>query len=507
MNFLQFLAHSFALLSIGRIVSASTPHIEVRGNAFFNSESNERFYLRGVDYQPGGSSSTTDPLAVTENCKRDIPYLKDLNVNTIRVYQVDNTANHDECMKELEDAGIYVLLDLATSKNSISRLDAASSYNAIYLQGIFASIDAFKDYNNVLGFFAGNEVANEPKNAATTTWVKAALRDAKKYIKNNSKRQIPVGYSAADVAEIRVQCADFFACGDDDEARADFYGMNMYEWCGSGSSFSLSGYDQRMKDFANYSIPLFLSEYGCNTVSIESDGTPDRPFNEVDALFSDKMASVFSGGLVYEYTEEGSNYGLVTLNGNSVKTSKNYEALKEKYSKAAKFAGDGGYNKNPKPLSCPPNDENWSSFPLPDTPSQAEQFIQHGAGQPLGLNAPSNQEGSTNATALVSAGPHSSSTSVDVKAIPHTQAIQSTTSSSGSASSTGSNVISSGSVSGSGAAMSANGSTSGFNTSTVSGPAKSGSHSGSESSSAPSRQMAGVSIAALLIGAMTFVIL
>ncbi|EPX73343.1 cell wall protein Gas5 [Schizosaccharomyces octosporus yFS286] len=500
MNFFQFLAHSLTLLAIGRVVSASTPHLEIRGNAFFNSETNERFYIRGVDYQPGGSSSTTDPLAVVENCKRDIPYLKDLNINTIRVYQIDNIANHDECMKELEDAGIYVLLDLATSKNSISRLDAAASYNAIYLQGIFASVDAFKDYDNVLGFFAGNEVANEPKNAATTTWVKAALRDTKKYLKNNSKRQIPVGYSAADVAEIRLQCADFFACGDDAEARADFYGMNMYEWCGSGSSFTTSGYDQRMKEFANYSIPLFLSEYGCNTVSKESDGTPDRPFDEVDAIFSDKMSSVFSGGLVYEYSEEGSNYGLVTINGDSVKTSKNYDTLKQKYGNAAKFSGDNGYNKNPQTLKCPPNDKDWKSFPLPPTPREAEQFIQHGAGQPLGLNAPSNQASGSNGTALVSAGPHSSSTSVDVDAVAMTQSPDSSSSTSGS--STASGLTSSAPVAGS----NSNTTSSGFNTSTVSAAAKSGSHNGSPSS-APNVQMAGFSIAAVLLGAIAFIIL
>ena len=43
--------------------NSSTPSIEIKGNAFFNSESGERFYIRGVDYQPGGSSNLTDPLA------------------------------------------------------------------------------------------------------------------------------------------------------------------------------------------------------------------------------------------------------------------------------------------------------------------------------------------------------------------------------------------------------------------------------------------------------------
>jgi Glucanosyltransferase len=48
-----------------------------------------------------------------------------------------------------------------TPNDSIDRFDPASSYNAIYLQHVFATIDAFKSYTNVLGFFSGNEVIND----------------------------------------------------------------------------------------------------------------------------------------------------------------------------------------------------------------------------------------------------------------------------------------------------------------------------------------------------------
>ena len=58
-----------------------------------------------VDYQPGGSSQATDPLADYATCSRDIPIFKELGLNTIRVYTVDNSANHDQCMAALADAG------------------------------------------------------------------------------------------------------------------------------------------------------------------------------------------------------------------------------------------------------------------------------------------------------------------------------------------------------------------------------------------------------------------
>jgi hypothetical protein len=48
-----------------------------------------------------------------------------------------------------------------TPTDSLNRDDPADSYNAVYLQHVFATIDAFKSYNNLLGFFSGNEVIND----------------------------------------------------------------------------------------------------------------------------------------------------------------------------------------------------------------------------------------------------------------------------------------------------------------------------------------------------------
>lgn len=40
--------------------------------------------------------------------------MSDLGANTIRVYHVNATGDHDGCMKAFDDAGIYVLADLDT---------------------------------------------------------------------------------------------------------------------------------------------------------------------------------------------------------------------------------------------------------------------------------------------------------------------------------------------------------------------------------------------------------
>jgi len=58
----------------------------------------------------GEPSSFIDPLSSPQNCTRDIPHLSDLGVNTIRVYSVDSSLDHDSCMKALSAANIYTML-------------------------------------------------------------------------------------------------------------------------------------------------------------------------------------------------------------------------------------------------------------------------------------------------------------------------------------------------------------------------------------------------------------
>jgi len=46
-----------------------------------------------------------------------------------------------------------------------------------------------------------------------------------------------------------------------------FFGLNSYSWCGD-ATFVSSTYNQLVADFANTTIPVFFSEFGCNQVSI-----------------------------------------------------------------------------------------------------------------------------------------------------------------------------------------------------------------------------------------------
>ncbi|KAF9882002.1 beta-glucanosyltransferase GDM1 [Colletotrichum karsti] len=366
----------------------SLPAVSVSGNAFWKD--GERFYIRGIDYQPGGSSKNIDPLADTSICSRDIAEFKKLGVNTIRVYSVDNSKNHDDCMKQLADAGIYLVADVNNPLYSINRADPHPSYNAVYLQSIFATVEEFAKYDNTLAFFSGNEVIHDGANTTLTApYVKAVTRDMKNYMASRGLRHVPVGYSAADVSDNRMQTAQYFNCGSDD-ARSDFFAFNDYSWC--DTNFKEAGWDVKVKNFTDYGLPIFLSEYGCITNG--------RTFGEIEALMSDEMTSVYSGGLMYEYSLEENDYGIVTINGDKVTEEKEFASLSNAMSKYPAPTGNGGAASTTHAVSCPTSDSVWMVDPtkIPTIPEKAEKYMTDGAGDGPGLSGSGSQQAGDSAS-------------------------------------------------------------------------------------------------------------
>lgn len=377
--------------------TGSLPAVSVEGNAFWAD--GERFYVRGVDYQPGGSSANEDPLIDSTTCKRDIEKFKDLGLNTVRVYAVDNSEDHDECMAALDEAGIYLALDVNNPMYSINREDPFPSYNDQYLQSVFATIDVFSKYSNTLLFFSGNEVINDDTTTNCAPYVKAVTRDMRAYIKARGYRSIPVGYSAADVDSNRYEMATYMNCGSDD-SRSDFFAFNDYSWC-DPSTFSESGWEAKVEQYKDYSIPLFLSEFGCIK-------NPPREFNDVLTLFSDQMSAVYSGGLVYEYSNEADNegYGLVEIDDDtSVSERSDYKTLKSQLEEVKdQPSGDGGYLKDGSASSCPPKSSTWdvANNTLPEMPAPAKKYFSSGAGKGPGINGPGSQTSGTTSEGWVS---------------------------------------------------------------------------------------------------------
>lgn len=253
-------------------------------------------------------------------------------MNTIRVYNVSPDINHDDCASIFNAAGIYMIMDVNSpfAGESIDRSNPSSSYHVGYLTRVFKVIENFKGYKNTLAFFAGNEVINDIATAKDNPqYIRAVQRDMKNYIAKHSSRTIPVGYSAADVREILHDTWAYLQCaidGKTDASRSDFFGLNSYSWCGSTATFETSGYDDIVSMFSNSTVPVFFSEYGCNEVK-------PRVFTEVGTLYGEQM-TVLSGGLVYEYSQEESDYGLVNINDNgTISLRTDFDNLQGEYNK------------------------------------------------------------------------------------------------------------------------------------------------------------------------------
>ncbi|KAL8376878.1 hypothetical protein RB595_007825 [Gaeumannomyces hyphopodioides] len=367
-----------SLLAAGLMMgqaSAALQPIVMKGSKFFY-ENGTQFYMKGVAYQQAvgaaGAKSTSssgyiDPLSDTTICKRDVPILAAAGTNTIRVYAIDPTADHTQCMKMLDDAGIYVVADLGEPSLSIERDNP--QWNVGLFDRYKKVIDELAKYDNVIGFFSGNEVTNNKTNTGASAYVKAATRDSKNYIKSKGGRWMGVGYATNDDTDIRVDLANYFNCGNQSDA-IDYWGYNIYSWCGK-SSMEASGYTGQVDFFKNYSVPVFFAEYGCNEGPLKSEG---RDFSDATALYSDAMTGVFSGGIVYMYYEEDNNYGLVKVDSSgSATTMKNYDALKKAVTAAKpKTIEMSSYTPSNKAAECPATHDKWrANANLPPTPDKS----------------------------------------------------------------------------------------------------------------------------------------
>ena len=105
----------------------------------------------------------SDPLSNGTLCLRDAALMQSLGINAIRVYNLDPNLNHDVCVSIFNAVGIYLLVDVNSPlpNESLNPGDLSGSYSSTYLNHIFAVVEAFHDFPNVLGFFSGNEVMDD----------------------------------------------------------------------------------------------------------------------------------------------------------------------------------------------------------------------------------------------------------------------------------------------------------------------------------------------------------
>jgi hypothetical protein len=170
------------------------------------------------------------------------------------------------------------------------------------------------DYESTQQFFGSHgqlrqlrqhaQVVNDVTVLNAAPYVKAAALDLKSYRDSKGYRQSPVGYSGADATALSPYLQNYLACGSDS---IDFFGQNQYSWC-DPSSFTASGYNIVYANASGHPVPIFFSETGRNT-------NPPRLFKDQAAVFGPQMNDEWSGAIIYEWSNEANDYGIVSYGG------------------------------------------------------------------------------------------------------------------------------------------------------------------------------------------------
>ncbi|KAF7327126.1 1,3-beta-glucanosyltransferase [Mycena kentingensis (nom. inval.)] len=364
------------LLCITSTGVAALPRI-TRTGRYLYSQDGTRFIIKGVAYQAPGAHRTTyhsrvlvvtDILADPTACTRDLPMLRALGVNTIRTYQVDSNANHDGCMQMLEDAGIYVILDLALPLTG--SIDSNQpTWTTDLLDQYIRTINTFSKYNNILAFEArGTRLSNR-----TQLHLLHSSKPPRGI--NSISSSALVSYAAVDQSSPAL-LAQYLSCDPSGtgsgSASIDLFGLNNYEWCNDAPASTYDGTNAAMKD---YNVAAYFSEYGSEECKPSA-----RIWTEVPTLFSPSMTEIWSGGVAYSYlpaADQGLQYGMIVLSSDNKTVSRtpDFDNLVAQYAKVDLGSLNSPAQSSVKPTAfgtCPgPSANLTASTKLPPTPDDA----------------------------------------------------------------------------------------------------------------------------------------
>ncbi|EAS32458.3 1,3-beta-glucanosyltransferase [Coccidioides immitis RS] len=287
--FVAILIQSQGAFAISRISAV--------GSKFFNEEG-EQFFVKGIAYQ----LTPQDPLVNTTQCYLDVKLKEELGANAIRVYHVNPDGDHAGCMKAFADAGIYLFVDLDDFPTQIDQNHPA--WEETQFDAFKGTLDEFQQFENTAAVFVGNEVLNTKNGSHAAPYILAAARDIKAYRDPKRYRNIPVRYSAADIAALRPMLQNYLVRRSNASETLVFFALNAYEWCGD-STYTRSGYSNLLKQAEGFPVPILFSETGCNTVR-------PREFQDLTAIYGPKMAGTWSGAVVHEWIQEANDDGLIT---------------------------------------------------------------------------------------------------------------------------------------------------------------------------------------------------
>jgi Glucanosyltransferase len=245
------------------------------------------------------SNSTlfADRLDDFTSCLLNVPYLVKLGINTILVSGFRVGANHNQCMELLKNAGIYVIVILnGVNQGTNYSLDGLqTSWGYTSYDAFETLIDTFQGHSNTLGFAFLLADWSEIM-MGFVPLIKAAIRDAREYVKAKRYRNIPIGVVAQNHANPSI--AQFMNCAEESSS-SDFLALRLSDLSTKSRSgpnpesqaacFNLSMIQEQIIDiYQGYGAPI-IPTYGCTA-------NGNHTFEEIQLISN--RSDLFSGQII-----------------------------------------------------------------------------------------------------------------------------------------------------------------------------------------------------------------
>jgi len=338
--------------------TGSTPPVVVKGNFLYDSKTGDRFFAKGVAYNPrywafderlmkkgnctpgdppvAKLSYAADPTAdeLESTWKEALNAMAYMGANTVRLYNIDPEQSHKKFMDYAKSLGIYVIVPLtrhdwgflpAGSPAPLCYTEDIEGYGNVGTNVLISSkliVKEFSQYDNTLLFTVANEMTVADKEGyASFPCVKALTRDIHQYQQQcgATMRRVPLIYADMDMGPpYREVVGRYLACElESKDDAVDAYGLNVYSWCDSAyPDFSYSPYKPIADEFKDFSKPLLFTEFGCNLGEFETfcPYKGGRTWPDVKTFFHE-FTEIMSGAVAFEFSMEDNQYGLALTPG------------------------------------------------------------------------------------------------------------------------------------------------------------------------------------------------
>lgn len=237
--------------------------------------------------------------------RRDASLLQTLGVNSVFIGEIDMSQDHTDFMDIFRTFGIYVLvwMPVDTPLRIIAGFENAEWNDDVYAYQT-AIIERFAVSSNFLGFVVDDVGIYNGAIEEQLPFVKAAVRDLKRYMRNRNFRNIPVGVRGDNGTMKGLSRADYFQCGNTAvNETVDFWITRDDGRCDPGASDDPQHFSTIISAQMSLHIPLFYQYESCRQGN----------YSFVDTIYNSNMAALWSGGFIGDFSIDFFGRGMCIL--------------------------------------------------------------------------------------------------------------------------------------------------------------------------------------------------